>query len=1160
MPMEVVELSQQLDLNTDVNQLSTDGTDHVDSIFFSRGPLATLRTAVLLFVIERGLPHDQRWLFYWLMVYSRQNLVRQVYVMAYAEIFLLWYFPVLPPRMMYFLSLALDGYMRSTGASYGVFQNEVLHTCGKQMMDLSIGYSLLRYYANLESLTGWLELLLGPASFWPWAIFPILPGLLAIDERAPLNAFTPERSEGLVMAAALWGCTKFLPKWIQWALWPIYSAPDNNNRMMTSKWVLCTLLWMWFDTPVPVAYGLHLFAKQFPEIEFALRQEGGGPSRILRRERYGWACFISMSFLLRLVEVSGLGARADLHFLGLTLWAWLLFIPTIALGIGFLQKKLPARRATFKHKPLRGSNEIRLLRVRPRYLSKNQQMHCDMVHVDLTSPPQYTAISYRWGSAEEKPLFIMIDGAPFPISRSLHTLLLAKRKSRHHVLFWIDAICINQSDDKEKSQQVNLMRRIFEEASSTLGWLGDNPAAGKAMDLVQRINQAPDHFFSHTLQQESDSGWKELSELVANSWFQRVWIIQEIAVAKSTRVRYGKQELEWKELVNALSLIVAHGPASGVPDDLLHSHYIVNALVIENFRICIERVDYLHLEDVLKLGAIFQATLPVDKVFALLGIAEERNRSLLSLDYSADVPDLEVWHAKNLFHDLYRTVDTINDIKGTISGLRNSRRSQTIRSSPNGVKYLKSLLKDTNRILQDLQWLARKRKKISPERPKNYDVLRPEYSKQTTPESVYSLVAKVAVGKGNFHSIIRHAGIGFSRNKDLLNLPSWVPDWSSTLEACILPSRISRSPGESQSQDPGSVEGKTTVEKSEEESHPAAAGAKGVKNGEPISYESIRDASFGFHYVRGRFFGRIRHLATLSEDVAGNSTGDSADIIEAARFAFESQILNYTKALSVAQQFCHDRYKTREGIESAFFRTILADVGGDGCTPASEHEVARCKSWVYGVRDDCRVAVALREPEDSLAYWNQVPGAHDPDTMQSIRKQICAKYLFIRRMQCSASAKFAHMVRTIILPSFDKYRLRDDDTEDPEAGSTMESMVKDRHLSFFDDKDAGPLAAYGEYIDYTLGRRLAITDSGHMGLVPWGAREGDIVVHSSSEKLCLLLRKSKPGELCGEGVTGRQKTSRPEEMFRLVGEAYVHDLNNSEHGTKKPKERLFKMW
>src|SRR5437016_5211846 len=84
MPMEVMELRRQLHFNTDVNQLSTDGTDHTDSIVFWRGPLATLRTTVLLFVIEHGLPHDQCWLFYWLMVYSRQNLVCQVCVMAYA--------------------------------------------------------------------------------------------------------------------------------------------------------------------------------------------------------------------------------------------------------------------------------------------------------------------------------------------------------------------------------------------------------------------------------------------------------------------------------------------------------------------------------------------------------------------------------------------------------------------------------------------------------------------------------------------------------------------------------------------------------------------------------------------------------------------------------------------------------------------------------------------------------------------------------------------------------------------------------------------------------------------------------------------------------------------------------------------------------------------
>lgn len=90
-----------------------------------------------------------------------------------------------------------------------------------------------------------------------------------------------------------------------------------------------------------------------------------------------------------------------------------------------------------------------------------------------------------------------------------------------------------------------------------------------------------------------------------------------------------------------------------------------------------------------------------------------------------------------------------------------------ILSSPNGVKYFKLLQKDVNRILPDLQWLARKRKKMSPERRKKRDVLRLEYSKQTTPESVHTLAAKVAVGKGNIHSIILHAGIVLGRNKDL---------------------------------------------------------------------------------------------------------------------------------------------------------------------------------------------------------------------------------------------------------------------------------------------------------------------------------------------------------------------------------------------------------
>ena len=38
--------------------------------------------------------------------------------------------------------------------------------------------------------------------------------------------------------------------------------------------------------------------------------------------------------------------------------------------------------------------------------------------------------------------------------------------------YWIDAICINQEDDLEKSSQVALMGEIYKEAANAIVWLG----------------------------------------------------------------------------------------------------------------------------------------------------------------------------------------------------------------------------------------------------------------------------------------------------------------------------------------------------------------------------------------------------------------------------------------------------------------------------------------------------------------------------------------------------------------------------------------------------------------------------------------------------------------------------------------------------------------
>lgn len=48
---------------------------------------------------------------------------------------------------------------------------------------------------------------------------------------------------------------------------------------------------------------------------------------------------------------------------------------------------------------------------------------------------------------------------------------------------------MNQNDKYEKSRQVGIMRNIFEEAEMTLGWLGDDPGAGKASNLIKRTHK-----------------------------------------------------------------------------------------------------------------------------------------------------------------------------------------------------------------------------------------------------------------------------------------------------------------------------------------------------------------------------------------------------------------------------------------------------------------------------------------------------------------------------------------------------------------------------------------------------------------------------------------------------------------------------------------------
>jgi Heterokaryon incompatibility protein (HET) len=83
----------------------------------------------------------------------------------------------------------------------------------------------------------------------------------------------------------------------------------------------------------------------------------------------------------------------------------------------------------------------------------------------------YDALSYVWGNLDEtRP--IVVDRHVLHVTVNLHDALSHLRYRSIERIIWVDAICINQNDIKEKGQQIQFMAKIYGQANRVLVWLG----------------------------------------------------------------------------------------------------------------------------------------------------------------------------------------------------------------------------------------------------------------------------------------------------------------------------------------------------------------------------------------------------------------------------------------------------------------------------------------------------------------------------------------------------------------------------------------------------------------------------------------------------------------------------------------------------------------
>ncbi|PNP78687.1 hypothetical protein FNYG_08033 [Fusarium nygamai] len=144
----------------------------------------------------------------------------------------------------------------------------------------------------------------------------------------------------------------------------------------------------------------------------------------------------------------------------------------------------------YSYKPLRNGDDIRLIELPPTGLaSLGRKLDISILTFTHRDAPSYEALSYVWGDPSN-PVAITADGQNMHIGRNLYDALTHIQLEQQTRRLWVDAICINQGDNAEKSKQVSRMRDIYASAVKTLMWIGTQTALpSPVLERIQRIRE-----------------------------------------------------------------------------------------------------------------------------------------------------------------------------------------------------------------------------------------------------------------------------------------------------------------------------------------------------------------------------------------------------------------------------------------------------------------------------------------------------------------------------------------------------------------------------------------------------------------------------------------------------------------------------------------------
>jgi hypothetical protein len=287
----------------------------------------------------------------------------------------------------------------------------------------------------------------------------------------------------------------------------------------------------------------------------------------------------------------------------------------------------------------------------------NQQLVGSLDSAIIGSEVRYDATSYCVGPTDTHHQILLRKQDKcyaLPITSSLFEMLRRFRSLTETRRLWIDAVCINQTNNQEKGDQIMLMHKIYTLTRRVLIYLGKpNETTTSATNLMDHIYRAvrntpadPElrpmrwQIHNHLPLVNEPWSWEPLKDFFCRPWFVRKWTIQECVLPPKTTFHCGVWEAEWDFMNVVITAIYEKGLAV-----LDHTNYskvdlrkqlqqgLAQFHSVANFRKAFTAGRKFQLMDTIYEFQASRATDLRDHLFALLGLASDSDSPMLRPEY-----------------------------------------------------------------------------------------------------------------------------------------------------------------------------------------------------------------------------------------------------------------------------------------------------------------------------------------------------------------------------------------------------------------------------------------------------------------------------------------------------------------------------------------------